>query len=120
MVRNALQVDITQSPQLLLENVIWKVVLQQVTSCICLFSHHGEVRINVYQLDIDKITIHFPKVMYRRATIIINIGPKVTMKPKNTLALLRRNALFKHGGKEKILNGVIKKYRNAFPTIYSE
>ena len=58
--------------------------------------------------------------MYRWATIIINIGPKVAMKPKNTLALLRSNALFKHGGKVQILNGVIKKYINVFPTIHSE
>ena len=58
--------------------------------------------------------------MYRWATIIINIGPKVTMNPKNTLALLRSNALSKHGGKVQILNGVINKYINAFPTIHSE
>ena len=58
--------------------------------------------------------------MYIWATIIINIGPKVTMKPKNTLALLRSNALFKHGEKVQIINGVINKYRNAFITIHSE
>ena len=111
--------DIKQSSQLLFENVIWQVVLQQVTSCICLFSQHGEVSINVYQLYMDKITIHLPKVMYRWANIVINIGPKVT-KPKNTLSLLRSNALLKHGGKVQILNGVINKYRNAFSTIHSE
>ena len=58
--------------------------------------------------------------MYIWATIIINIGPKVTMKPKNTLALLGRNALCKHGEKVQILNRVIKKYINAFSTIHSE
>ena len=86
-------VDTVQFSQLLLENVIWQVFLQQVTSWICMFSQHGEVSINVYQLYIYKITIHLPNFMYIWATIIINIGPKVTMKPKNTLALLRINAL---------------------------
>ena len=58
--------------------------------------------------------------MFIWATIIINIGPKVTMKPKNTLALSRSNALFKHGGKVQILNGVINKYKHEFPTIHSD
>ena len=58
--------------------------------------------------------------MYRWDTIIIKIGPKVTMKPKNTLALLRSNALCKHGEKVQILNRVVKKYINAFSTIHSE
>ena len=105
-------VDTTQFSQLLLENVIWKVFLQQVTSWICMFSQHGKVSINVYQLYIDKITINLPKVMYRWATIIIKIGPKVTMKPKNTLALLWSNALLIYGEKIQILNGVINKYIN--------
>ena len=42
-------VDTAQFSQLLVENVIRQVVLQQVTSCICLFSQHGKVSINVYQ-----------------------------------------------------------------------
>ena len=58
--------------------------------------------------------------MYIWATIIINIGPKVTMKPKNTPAPLGSNALCKHGEKVKILNRVRNKYRNAFSTIHSE
>ena len=69
---------------------------------------------------IEKITIHLPKVMYRWAIIIINIGPKVTMKPKNTLALLRSNALSKHGEKVQILNRVINKNINVFLTMHGK
>ena len=58
--------------------------------------------------------------MYIWATIVLNIGPKVTMKPKNTLALLRSNALSKHGEKVQIFNRVINKYINAFSTIHGE
>ena len=61
-----------------------------------------------------------PKVMYRWATIITNIGPKMTMEPKNTLALLWSNALVIYGEKIQILDGVINKYRDVFLTMHSE
>lgn len=118
MIQMVSLVDTTQLSQLLLENVIWQVVLQKVTKCICLFSQHGEVRINVYQLYIYKITIHLPKFMFIWATIIINIGPKVTMKPKNTLALIWSNALFTYGEKVQILNRLINKHINVLPTMH--
>ena len=109
MVPKVLQVDITQSPHLLLENVMWQVVLQQVISCACLLLQHGEVITNVYQLCIDKIKIFLPKFMYIWATSITRIGPKVTMRPKNTPDLLWSNTLFLYGEKIQILNGVINK-----------
>ena len=56
--------------------------------------------------------------MYILGTIIVNIGPKVTMKPKNTLALIWSNALHTYGEKVQILNRVINKHINVFPTMH--
>ena len=74
----------------------------------------------IYQLSITRITPHLPKVIQIRAIFFINFGPRMTMKPKDNLALLWRNALYIDGEKMQIIYEMINEYKNTFLTMHCE